>query len=57
MPETASNELPELPQWVQDLLEAAEERGYDKGYKEGGRYVYWDMKNQIERVLQNTDPR
>lgn len=52
-----SEPLPDLPQWVLDLIEAAEERGYDKGQEEARRRMHWDIKAQIERVLQNTDPR
>jgi hypothetical protein len=52
-----TGELPELPQWVTDLIEAAEERGYDKGWDEGRRKLHWDINSQMEQVLKNTDPR
>lgn len=45
-----TGELPELPQWVTDLIEAAEERGYERGRDEGRRGLYYDIKRAVENL-------
>jgi hypothetical protein len=40
---------PQLPEWVQTLIEAEKEKAYDKGREDGYRYAVQHMR----RVLEN----
>jgi hypothetical protein len=44
-----NEELPELPQWVKDLVEAAESRGYSEGYEAGQMQMWYLVSGVLER--------
>jgi hypothetical protein len=46
--EELNSSAPELPEWVTDLIEKAEERGWKKGYDAGKRQMHSDLKNWME---------
>lgn len=51
-----SEELPELPEWVQDLIAKAEERGYDKGYNDGRKETFFKVDKAVRSALEGNDP-
>ena len=44
-----SEELPELPQWVKDLVSAAEDRAYTEGYEAGQTQMWYLGSGVLER--------
>lgn len=46
----ANEELPELPQWVKDLVDAAESRGYAEGYEAGQKQLWYTISGVVERA-------
>lgn len=43
-----SEEIPELPKWINDLIESAKNDGYNQGYEDGLRYAWCNAKRAIE---------
>jgi hypothetical protein len=41
---------PELPLWVQDIVAAAEERAYARGWEEGQKQLWYTISGVVERA-------
>lgn len=39
-----------LPLWVEDLMSKAEERGYGRGFEDGQKQLWYQMRDRIEGV-------
>lgn len=48
-----TQEVPQLPEWVQSLLNAEKDRAYWEGWTEGRRHLWEQWKSKID----NWDPR
>lgn len=42
------NEIPELPEWIKDLIASADEDGFDRGYAAGREQMKNDLKGWLE---------
>lgn len=42
------SDLDNLPEWVEDLVEAADSRGYRRGWEEGQKALWYRLRDLLE---------
>jgi hypothetical protein len=42
------SEIPDLPEWVEDLVESNFDKGYRKGWEEGQKALWYRIRDLLE---------